>query len=173
MLNSSSINIGSQPDNNHSLTLLGAEPVPERSVPADLQNLLGNRSLQVKEERALIRRRTVGPPQPQAPPSPAFNFAGVIPAPPALGALLPQCLRKGKIARLPKLERDMVNKLLHHHVPSRLVKRCPIALPAPPLPRCAGGPQPQHSRPWHRPTSLNRHPPVTLGNRTVAYGNPR
>ncbi|HEV2392374.1 MAG TPA: hypothetical protein VG146_08425 [Verrucomicrobiae bacterium] len=120
MLNSSSsINIGSQPDNNnnHNLTVLDAEPVPDCAVPADLQNLLGNRSLRVKEERALIQRRTVEPVQPQAPPSPAVNPAALISAPPALGALLPQRLRNGKIARLPKLERDMVNKLLHNHIP--------------------------------------------------------
>ena len=120
MLNSSSsINIGAQPgDNiNHNLTVLDAEPVPECAVPPDLQNLIGNRSLRVKEERALIQRRTVEPAQPQAPPSPAVNSAAVISAPPALGALLPQRLRNGKIARLPKLERDMVNKLLHNHVP--------------------------------------------------------
>ena len=81
MLNSSSVDTGSQPANHHTLTVLDAQPVPERTPSADLRNLLGNGSLRVKEERAFIQRRTVESAVPQAPPSPANLCADVISAP--------------------------------------------------------------------------------------------
>src|SRR6516164_707202 len=41
----------------------------------------------------------------------------VISVPPTAAAHLGQRMRNGKIARLPRLERDMVNKLLHNNIP--------------------------------------------------------
>ena len=49
--------------------------------------------------------------------SSANAYACVISAPPAASALGSQRIRNGKIARLPKLKRDLVNKLLHNHIP--------------------------------------------------------
>ena len=82
-----------------------------------LHNLLNNGSYRVKEERALIQRRTVEPATTALVQSPAHSYECVISAPPAATAHLHQRMRNGKVARLPKLERDMVNKLLHNHVP--------------------------------------------------------
>ena len=97
-------------------TVLDAEPVPARAAStSDLQTLLNNGSYRVKEEQALIQRRTVEPAATKSPQSPLD--ATVISAPPSLSAPLGQRMRNGKIARLPKLERDLVNKLIHNHVP--------------------------------------------------------
>jgi hypothetical protein len=50
-------------------------------------------------------------------PATTNSYECVISAPPSAGACPIKRLRNGKIARLPKLERDLVNKLLHNHVP--------------------------------------------------------
>jgi hypothetical protein len=90
------------------------------SSTSDLHNLLNSGPYRVKEERALIQCRTV---EPASQPS-TFNlqpstsaYECVLSAPPTASARLGQRTRCGKIARLPKLERDLVNKLLHNHVP--------------------------------------------------------
>src|SRR5439155_6690489 len=57
------------------------------------------------------------PANPNALQSSGNPYECIISAPPAAGAPLGQRLRNGKISRLPKLERDLVNKLLHNHVP--------------------------------------------------------
>src|SRR5262249_11064800 len=90
------------------------DPQPSTFNP-QLQSLLPNGPYRVKEERALIQRRTVEPANPA--PNTSDSLQCIISAPPAAGACLGQRRRNGKIARLPKLERDMVNKLLHNHVP--------------------------------------------------------
>jgi hypothetical protein len=101
-----------------SLTIV-AEPVPAPdSSTSGLQNLLNQGAYRVKEERALIQRRTVEPAGAGALQSADSTYACVLSAPPAVaGACFGQRMRNGKIARLPKLERDLVNKLLHNHVP--------------------------------------------------------
>ena len=94
---------------------LVAEPVPDSVSPnSDLHQLLGAGPYRLKEERALIQCRTVEPAANQALLS--SSCESVISAPSA-NPLLRQRMRNGKIARLPKLERDLVNKLLHNHVP--------------------------------------------------------
>jgi hypothetical protein len=99
-------------------TVLHAEPIADRAgSTSGLENLLNNGSYRVKEERALIQRRTVEPATTDTPQSSGNPLECVISAPPTAGAPLGQRMRNGKIARLPKLERDMVNKLLHNHVP--------------------------------------------------------
>jgi hypothetical protein len=100
------------------LTVLEAEPVSARAdSTSDLENLLNNGSYRVKEERALIQRRTVEPATAYTTQPAANPLECVISAAPTACAQLGQRMRNGKIARLPKLERDMVNKLLHNHVP--------------------------------------------------------
>jgi hypothetical protein len=98
------------------------EPQPctlDAPSTSGLQNLLNTGSYRVKEERALVHRRTV---EPASQPSNSDSYECVITAPPAANACPIKRLRNGKIARLPKLERDLVNKLLHNHVPhSRIV----------------------------------------------------
>lgn len=99
---------------------------PQNNQPSTIDNPLfpNNGSFRVKEERALIHRRTVEPASSEPEPS-TFNLQpstsnpleAVISAPPTANAHLSQRMRNGKIARLPKLERDLVNKLLHNHVP--------------------------------------------------------
>jgi hypothetical protein len=97
---------------------IDVEPIPDHGeATSDLSNLLNSGSYRVKEERALIQRRTVEPVTTDTPDSPVNSLACVISAPPAATACLGQRMRNGKIARLPKLERDLVNKLLHNHVP--------------------------------------------------------
>ncbi len=99
----------------HPFTLV-AEPVPDSANPnPDLHQLLGAGPYRLKEERALIQRRTVEPATNQGVPSGSCEC--VISAPPSANPLLRERMRNGKIARLPKLERDLVNKLLHNHVP--------------------------------------------------------
>jgi hypothetical protein len=99
-------------------TVLDAEPVPHHAgSTSGLENLLNNGSYRVKEERALIQRRTVEPATADTPQSSGNPLECVISAPPTASGPLGQRMRNGKIARLPKLERDMVNKLLHNHVP--------------------------------------------------------
>jgi hypothetical protein len=99
-------------------TVLDAEPVQDRTgFTSGLENLLNNGSYRVKEERALIERRTVEPATPDTPQSSTNPLECVISAAPTTSAALGQRMRNGKIARLPKLERDMVNKLLHNHIP--------------------------------------------------------
>ncbi|MEY2428737.1 MAG: hypothetical protein QOJ40_1622 [Verrucomicrobiota bacterium] len=103
--------------------ILHAEPVTDRAEStSNLENLLNNGAYRVKEERALIQRRTVEPAADASQRStaelqtaPAYEC--VISAPPTATTSLSKRLRNGKIARLPKLERDMVNKLVHNHVP--------------------------------------------------------
>ncbi|HSU56770.1 MAG TPA: hypothetical protein VLT36_22115 [Candidatus Dormibacteraeota bacterium] len=100
------------------LAVLDAEPVSTRpNSISDLHNLLNNGSYRLKEERALIQRRTVEPATTDAPPAEANPYECIISAPPTATAQLGQRMRNGKIARLPKLERDLVNKLIHNHVP--------------------------------------------------------
>jgi hypothetical protein len=103
-------------NNSQSPTVLDAEPVPDRST-SDLENLLNNGAYRVKEERALVHRRTVEPATPQTAQPSGNCYEAVISAPPTASACLAQRMRNGKIARLPKLERDMVNKLLHNNIP--------------------------------------------------------
>jgi hypothetical protein len=99
-------------------TVLDTEPVPDHAgSTSGLENLLNNGSYRVKEERALIQRRTVEPATIDTPQPSANPLECVISAPPTASGPLGQRMRNGKIARLPKLERDMVNKLLHNHVP--------------------------------------------------------
>jgi len=94
---------------------LVAEPVPDSASPnSNLHQLLGAGPYRLKEERALIQCRTVEPATNQGLQS--GSCESVISAPSA-NPLLRQRMRNGKIARLPKLERDLVNKLLHNHVP--------------------------------------------------------
>jgi len=100
--------------NEDQLTVLDAKPADSTS---GLQTLLNNGSYRVKEERALIQRRTVEPATTEALQSAGNPLECVISAPPTTSAPLGQRTRNGKIARLPKLERDMVNKLLYNHVP--------------------------------------------------------
>jgi hypothetical protein len=90
-----------------------SQPVLEST---DLHNLLNHGSYRVKEERALIQRRTVEPATTLLAQPSVGALQCVISAPPTASACLGQRARNGKIARLPKLERDMVNKLLHNHV---------------------------------------------------------
>ncbi len=98
--------------------VLDAEPVPDRPAStSDLQNLLHSGSYRVKEERALIQCRTVEPATNQLAQSSPNPYECVLSACPTASARLGQRMRNGKIARLPKLERDLVNKLLHNHVP--------------------------------------------------------
>jgi hypothetical protein len=84
---------------------------------SDMHNLLNNNgSYRLPEAPALIPRRTVeSAPQPATSNLPATTVSQLATSPsyPRLG----QRMRNGKIARLPKLERDMVNKLLYNHVP--------------------------------------------------------
>jgi hypothetical protein len=97
------------------LTLL-AQPVPDSATPnSALHHLLGAGPYRLKEQRTLIQRRTVEPASNQDLPSASYQC--VLSAPPSANPLLRQRTRNGKIARLPKLERDLVNKLLHNHVP--------------------------------------------------------
>lgn len=93
---------------------LVAEPVPDSASPnSDLHQLLGAGPYRLKEERALIQCRTVEPATNQGLPSGSHAIS----APPSANPLLRERMRNGKIARLPKLERGLVNKLLHNHVP--------------------------------------------------------
>jgi hypothetical protein len=96
--------------------VLEVEPVSEPAGSTSaLDGLLNKGSYRVKEERALIQRRTVEPATTQQ--SSDNPYERVISAPPTALARPGQRLRNGKIARLPKLERDMVNKLLHNNIP--------------------------------------------------------
>jgi len=115
-------------------TIIEATPVDDSHVPApapdllevgptlspqqeSLNQLLANGNYRVKEERSLIHSRTVEPAHP-SPGVPATSQSSAVTfAPPSAVAPLGQRLRNGKIARLPKLERDMVNKLLQNHIP--------------------------------------------------------
>jgi len=102
---------------------MSSEPLPDplRSH-SDLHDLLNTGSYRLKEERALIQRRTVEPATTHTPEPGPNPLECVISASLAATSCLSQCMRTGKIARLPKLERDMVNKLLHNYVPySRIV----------------------------------------------------
>ncbi|HEV2207821.1 MAG TPA: hypothetical protein VG167_03550 [Verrucomicrobiae bacterium] len=78
-----------------------------------LGNFLNNGSYRVKEERALIQRRTVEPATNL--PSADNPYECVLSLPPTATARLGQRTRNGKIARLPKPERDLVNQLLHNN----------------------------------------------------------
>ena len=116
--------MGSRTSASHQPCVVDAEPLPaaiQKPVSSiehpPLQYLLNNGSYRVKEERALIQRRTVEPATTPAPQPSGNRYECVLSAPPAASARLGQRMRNGKIARLPKLERDMVNKLLHNHVP--------------------------------------------------------
>jgi hypothetical protein len=94
------------------------EPLPDPiGSHSALHNLLNNGSYRLKEERALFQRRTVEPATTQTSEPEANSLECIISAPPAATTRLSRRIRNGKIARLPKLERDMVNKLLHNHVP--------------------------------------------------------
>ena len=86
------------------------------SAPSNLDQLLNHGSYRVKEEHALIQRRTVETSQVALQPSPNPYELSVF-SPPAAANALCRRHRTGKVARLPKLERDLVNKLLHNHVP--------------------------------------------------------
>jgi hypothetical protein len=102
----------------HQSCLVIDEPVTKRAgSTSSLENLLNNGSYRVKEERALIQRRTVEPANANAIQLSVNPYECVISAPPTASACLGQRARNGKIARLPKLERDLVNKLLHNPVP--------------------------------------------------------
>jgi hypothetical protein len=95
--------------------VLDVAPVSDRANSTSaLGDLLNNGSYRVKEERALIECRTVEPATTQ---DPSDNpYACVLSAPSTTATPLGKRLRNGKIARLPKLERDLVNKLLHNNV---------------------------------------------------------
>ena len=96
--------------------VLAVEPISEPAgATSALGDLLNHGSYRVKEERALIQRRTVEPATTR--PSADNPYACVLSLPPTATALLGQRMRNGKIARLPKPERDMVNKLLHNNIP--------------------------------------------------------
>jgi hypothetical protein len=86
-----------------------------------LNQLLASRNYRVKEERSLVHRRTVEPAESQTEAVQcSTNSAPLFSAPTA--PALRRRLRLGKIARLPKAERDMVNRLLLNNVPySRIV----------------------------------------------------
>jgi hypothetical protein len=105
-------------------TLIEAEPVSNPSN-SDLEALLNNGSYRVKEEHALIHSRTIetaahGSSEAStldvARSQPVTPYECVLSTTPAASLRLSQRMRNGKIARLPKLERDLVNKLLHNHV---------------------------------------------------------
>jgi hypothetical protein len=118
---SSAIAFLAKEDHAQCLTLEAPRSTLDAAATSDLQTLLNSGPYRVKEERALIQCRTVEPASqlPNRDPQPApHSYECVISAPPAANAcLLGQRIRNGKIARLPKLERDLVNKLLHNHVP--------------------------------------------------------
>jgi hypothetical protein len=81
-----------------------------------LNQLLASRNYRVKEERSLVHRRTVEPAESQTEAVQcSTNSAPLFSAPTA--PALRRRLRLGKIARLPKAERDMVNRLLLNNVP--------------------------------------------------------
>jgi hypothetical protein len=87
-----------------------------------LHQLLNHGSYRLKEESPLIQRHTVEPAATQAVQSLPGAYENVISNLPSANPCFSQRMRNGKIARLPKLERDLVNKLLHNHVPySRIV----------------------------------------------------
>ncbi len=94
---------------------LARDDHPETAT-SNLDQLLNHGSYRVKEEHALIQRRTVETSQVAIQASPT-SFEVSLFSPPAATNALCRRHRTGKIARLPKLERDLVNKLLHNHVP--------------------------------------------------------
>jgi hypothetical protein len=97
-------------------TVLEAEAVPAPNQDhSTLNQLLANGNYRVKEERSLIQTRTVEPASaPQAPVSAALESVVNFSAPASYRASTAH-VRNGKIARLPKLERDLVNKLLQNN----------------------------------------------------------
>jgi hypothetical protein len=90
---------------------------PHSRVTSTLDKLLNNGAYRVKEEHELIQRRTVETSASQPAIHPAANACESIVFSPPAAASLPERHRNGKIARLPKLERDMVNKLLQNNTP--------------------------------------------------------
>jgi hypothetical protein len=117
-----------EPNTTPSIALADPQPATCNFQPATLEPLddtrhptLVPRSYRVSEERALIQRRTVEPTSQLSTlnlqPSTAHTYECVITAPPAASACPGKRVRNGKVGRLPKLERDMVNKLLHNNIP--------------------------------------------------------
>jgi hypothetical protein len=115
-------------------TVIEATPIEDTQLPArvpevlevqplnpqqeSINQLLANGNYRVKEERSLIQTRTVEPAGDAAAPavSAALESCVNFSAPAAQRASTAH-MRNGKIARLPKLERDLVNKLLQNNTP--------------------------------------------------------